>query len=532
MSKELRATGGHPAMGAYKIEQEMDYFLEAGAHFEGLLAQLKSEEFDAKEQDELEEFLVREGRELERLLLQGHLDQRAAKEPRHPVLGSDDVERTHLRDSQRPLETTLGTVVVSRLQLGARGKESLHPLDAELNLPATRHSFCLQKQLAEEVAKSSFEETLQAVRKTTAAKLSKRQVEVLAESAAQDFDAFYAQYAVEPISAHFLLVLSFDGKGVVVRRKDLRPATRKAAESSNHKLEKRLSRGEKKNRKRMCEVAAVYDLEPAPRTVEDVIDDLRPVRLVKPPRPKPKNKRVWASVRLDLSEIVKQGFDEAERRDPAHQRRWVVLVDGNPEQIACIRREAEQRRIEVTLVLDFIHVAEYLWKAAYCFFPRETKEAEAWVSERLANVLRGKSSEVAGGIRRSATLRGLSKAARKAADKCAKYLVKNRKLLRYDEALAAGLPIATGVIEGACRHLVKDRMDITGARWSLAGADAVLRLRALRSSHDFDEYWSFHSAQEHQRNHLSRYANGNPRARDPHFAGRRAYLHVVGADFR
>ena len=93
-------------------------------------------------------------------------------------------------------------------------------------------------------------------------------------------------------------------------------------------------------------------------------------------------------------------------------------------------------------------------------------------------------------------------------DDCARYLSNHSPYLRYDRYLAKGLPIATGVIEGACRHLVQDRMAVTGARWSLNGAEAVLRLRALRSSRDFDEYWTFHESCEYERSHQSLYADG------------------------
>lgn len=97
-----------------------------------------------------------------------------------------------------------------------------------------------------------------------------------------------------------------------------------------------------------------------------------------------------------------------------------------------------------------------------------------------------------------------------------RYLLKHKRHLRYDEYLAKGYPIATGVIEGACRHLLVDRLDITGARWGLLGAEAVIKLRALRSSGDFEEYWSFHESQEHRRNHASKYAGGRtPKVHDP-----------------
>ena len=108
----------------------------------------------------------------------------------------------------------------------------------------------------------------------------------------------------------------------------------------------------------------------------------------------------------------------------------------------------------------------------------------------------------------------LPKAKRKVVDTCASYLLTHKEYLQYDKYLAQGLPIATGVIEGACRYLAKDRMDITGARWGLSGAEAVLRLRSLRTSGDFDEYWSYHEKMEQERNHNSKYENGLPRLRD------------------
>jgi hypothetical protein len=120
--------------------------------------------------------------------------------------------------------------------------------------------------------------------------------------------------------------------------------------------------------------------------------------------------------------------------------------------------------------------------------------------------LRGEVKTVAAGIRRSATFRKIKGEAREPIDKCADYLHNNASNLAYNQYLKKGFPIATGVIEGACRHLVKDRMDITGARWSLKGAEAVLKLRSLHASGDLDEYWAFHQAQEQERNHESKYA--------------------------
>jgi hypothetical protein len=129
------------------------------------------------------------------------------------------------------------------------------------------------------------------------------------------------------------------------------------------------------------------------------------------------------------------------------------------------------------------------------------------VADKATSVLQGRARAVAAGIRRRATRQGLDLPARRNADIAARYLANKAGYLDYPTALAAGWPIATGVIEGACRHLVKDRMDLTGARWGLEGAEAILKLRALRSNGDFDNYWHFHLARERQRIHQSRYTD-------------------------
>ena len=219
---------------------------------------------------------------------------------------------------------------------------------------------------------------------------------------------------------------------------------------------------------------------------------------------------------------------EACHRDPAGDKTWVALVDGNKPQIRILHKLARKNNLNLTIIVDSIHVIEYLWAAGRAFHPQSGPELESWIRHRLLGVLRGKAGYMAGGMRRSATLQGLGSEARKPVDTCARYLLNHSAYLKYDRYLAQGLPIATGVIEGACRHLVKDRMDLTGARWSLSGAEAVLRLRALRSSHDFDEYWTFHEAREYERTHKARYAEGIvPSTTAPVPTCKRAHLKII-----
>ena len=224
--------------------------------------------------------------------------------------------------------------------------------------------------------------------------------------------------------------------------------------------------------------------------------------------PKAKHKWVTASVVDDAASVVCDIFDEAERRDGDHRHRWVALVDGNNHQIDRIRTEARRRKVKVTIVVDLIHVLEYVWDSAWCFFKEGDPAAERWVHQKTLAILEGKAGIVAGAIRRKATKLGLSEENRAKADRTADYLLHKAPYLDYPTALQSGWPIATGVIEGACRHLVKDRMDITGARWGLAGAEAILKLRALITNGDFDQYWQYHLAHERHRNHDLRYANG------------------------
>jgi hypothetical protein len=292
-------------------------------------------------------------------------------------------------------------------------------------------------------------------------------VEELADRAAVDLEAFYDAATRPPGEPSDILVLSADGKGIVMRPAALRPATAQAAARTNPKLKTRLSKGEKRNRKRMADVGAVYDVTPSPRSPADVFatGEQQPAAA-----PIAKAKWLTASVVDDAAKVVAKVFDEAHRRDPTHQRTWVALVDGNTHQIDRIHAEAEQRGVTVSVLVDFIHVLEYLWRAAWSFYPEGDANAEAWVKDKALTILHGKASTVTAAIRRKATRLELTPAERANVDRCANYVLNKRDHLDYPTALQQGWPIATGVIEGACRHLIKDRMDITGARWGLAGA--------------------------------------------------------------
>jgi hypothetical protein len=495
-----------------------DAFAESGECFRELEDWLASEEAAGLQHADLEEQLDVRGRELLRQLFQDRLDLSAAREVRRrDVAGEDGVVRTRAeRGRTRPLMTRFGQVSVSRIAYRSPGRPNVHPLDAALNLPEEKHSHGLRKLTAVETARGSMEDAQAAVARATGVKIGKRQLEDMARRAAAHAEAFYLQRVIEPAPQGWPLILTFDGKGIVMLPGALRPATARAAASAEGKLATRLSPGEKNGRKRMCEVAGVYDAAPAPRTPEEVISTPAQKRKKKaqagqrkkkgkPREPQARNKWLTASVTDDIPAVIAAAFDEAERRDPGHQREWVVLIDGNNTQIDAVTAEAARRGVTITIIIDFVHVIEYCWKAAWSFFDKGEPAAEEWVAAQARKILHGNAGQVAAGIRRRATAYGYTGPERAGADECARYLQNKQDYLDYATALAKGQPIATGIIEGACRHIVKDRMDITGARWSLEGAEAILKLRALIANGDFDAYWRYHLRQEHKRIHHVKY---------------------------
>jgi hypothetical protein len=406
-----------------------------------------------------------------------------------------------------------GTVTVRRLAYRAPGQPNACPAGVALSLPAGRHSHGLRRLAVREAVRGSYDAAKAAIGARCGPVAGKRQIEELVRSAACDTGAFYAQRVPVPCTSEVLLVLSADSKGIVMRPGGLRPATRKAAAGKKQGrgvFRTRLACGEKPCRKRMAALACVYDAALAPRRPHDVIavpggrSDQRQARR----GPHAQAKWLTGSVTCDAGEVIRAAFGQADARDPGHLRTWVVLVDGDRHQIELIQAEAARRKAAIHLVIDLVHVLEYLWAAAWCFHARDDPAAEDWVAVQALAVLAGRAPAAAESITAQADARGLADDRRTGAEACVRYLTNNKEYLRYDQALASGWPIATGVIEGAGRHLIGDRFGITGSRWGVEGAEAILRLRAIIDNGDFEAYWPFHLRREHDRVHQARCQDG------------------------
>jgi hypothetical protein len=298
---------------------------------------------------------------------------------------------------------------------------------------------------------------------------------------------FEQQEPVDPTTEEEILVATSDCKGVPMRQVDA-PRTKQGDDVPRRK---RLKKGEKNGQKRMACVGGVYSVAPFRRTAADVVNEiLRQEKREQRPKPKHKRLRTVLTRQVDNKEVNAKDvvFDwlakELQQRDPQEHRTIVALMDGEAKL-----RDLQELKISRAIgILDIWHVTEYLWKLAYCFHPEGSDAAKAFVETYLRKLLEGKVGRVIGGIRQMATKRELSKPKGEKVEEYLAYFAARCEYMKYDEYLAAGYPIGSGVVEGACRHLVKDRMEQSGMRWRIAGAQAILSLRAIYVNEDWDAF--------------------------------------------
>jgi hypothetical protein len=458
--------------------------------FQDLERWLSGQAAQAAGLSELERESERRGREILRLALQAHIDARGNGDIGDAIMlpdGQETVRLTHKRLHTRPLVTLFGEITVTRIGYGARGHDALHPLDAELQLPGRLWSYECQRRLIRAVICGPFDEATALIAEITGTTIPKRSAEQLVQDAAVDFESFYAgraQDQVGPADGE-ILVAAIDCKGIPMVKPD-----------GAIKVVRR-TKGEKANKKKMATVAAVHSQPPIPRTPKDVIDSLFATQdpAERPKRPRPSRKRVWASLTAGKDAFIADVKTEMTRRDPEHQRTWVILTDGE---------RALQRRViasfeNVTLVLDLLHVLEKLWKVAHALHPEGSPEAEAFVRARTERILCGMAGQVVKGLRQIVTKRQITGVKAKTIHGVCDYLYRNRERMRYDEYLRNGWPIASGTVEGACKNLIRDRFERSGMRWTIPTAEALLKLRATHLSGDLTDYWQHHIQQDQQR---------------------------------
>ena len=480
------------------VDGELAAALAAPAEqFAGLVS-WAAEEARYLDHGEREKVIGDEGRELQRRLLQAAFDLDAAREERAGQVTSvagirhGIVEEGH----GRGVTSVFGPVRVMRMAYRNRREPNLYPADARQILPGDPYSLGMRALAAFHLAAGGFGQAQEVIEARTGVTVGRAQLTGLAEDLAAWTGDFYQQRArdADPgLPATDVIMMQGDGKGIAMR-----PEHRKNAGNSD---------SARPGIKKMAEIVSVADFTPAAREPEDIAAP--PARRQAHPGPEARDKWVSASVTESIEDMIAAAYDEADRRDPQRVRQRVFLADGNKQQLAAIAAEAKERGLKVPVLIDYIHVSGYIGKAAAALHPGDPAAAGQWADGQLLRVLHGRAKAVA------ATLASVAAKARAGArtrhldltdvDRAVTYLTNNHQHMKYDKALEKGWPIATGMIEGACRFVIEDRFGITGARWSPDGAEVILKLRAVVVNGDLDDYMRYYKERYRDEHHLARY---------------------------
>ncbi len=393
------------------------------------------------------------------------------------------LEETH----DRRYLSIFGELLIRRWVYARREKQRIEraPLDERLGLPAGEFSYVLQDWLQRLCIKGSFHEATTSLHTLLGLSPSERSAEEVNQRMAEHAEAFGMQQAAPPGDEEAeILVATADGKGVPMRRPLLERVRRGP----------RRGKGEKANKKQMAYVGAVYSIDRFRRTADEVVDELaRKERAAD--RPAPQHKRVWAEMTRALEGESCTGRERlfvemavaCHERDPKRRKTLVCLMDGE----AALWNVQRQWLPRAVGVLDLFHVLERLWQAAHVFHREGSRDSERFVADHLRLLLKGKVGHVIGRLKRLRDQHELRGSQRRTVSAIIGYYENNRQHMRYDEYLVAGYPIGSGVAEGACRHVVKDRLEQTGMRWSVAGAQAMLHLRSIYLNGYWDEFVNY-----------------------------------------
>jgi hypothetical protein len=401
---------------------------------------------------------------------------------------------------RRCYQSIFGEFQLLRTVYGTREGQQIEfvPLDARLQLPESEFSYVLQDWAQALGVEHAFARTAEVLCMILRLKLPVHSLERMNRKMSEsvlDFRASLPAPAAKDEGE--ILVATADNKGVPMRR----PADQLPAGA-------RRKKGEKANKKQMAAVGCVYTVDQKVRTAEDVVVALfreySSPRRSDDPEPVAQQKRIWSSLSCERDGRFCQAEEEvfswmADDVGSRHRRGQplVCVMDGQPSLWAV--RKTYLPGDNVVEILDLLHVTPRLWEAAYLFHREGSEEAASFVRDRLLRMLRGEAGYVIGGLRQMGTKHGLRGHRLAKLTTICNYLRKNLARMRYDEYLAAGYPIASGVIEGACRYVVKDRMERAGMRWTVEGAQAMLALRTTHINGQWKDFQKYRIKQERQR---------------------------------
>lgn len=420
-------------------------------------------------------------------LLLLYFSLQASRCSHEPLVREDGSEMDYHSEKKRIYYSIFGKLPVWRPYFYAPGKGGASPLDEHLSLGDDCYSD-LVRELAEYLGVDvTYAKVSHFFARLLGQRLSTQAIESMIAEDAVDVEGYYEQKPTPDVASEAtILVVQADGKGIpMVREAPLAPKTR-------------LSKGDKRSKKKEAIVTSSYTIEPYLRSPQSVVASFFDQEASPVPssqmRSQPQNKQIWATLTGKDAALAQLALQMA-KRDGAHIQHRVALTDG----CEALQQRVEQHLPGFTLVLDFVHASEYLWKAANALFGELSPQRTPWVEGQALQLLSGHTDQVIADLQNLAHKPRRSQAKTKAITSAANYFQRNRPYMQYDVYLAQGWPIASGVIEGACRHFVKDRCELSGMRWTQDGVENLLRLRAVAENGDWDDYHQFRKQQRHLR---------------------------------
>lgn len=455
--------------------------------FEQMMEFVTGEQAQTATADHIERGLFKMVLSLGAKMLRLFFIMRTHASSRESIRAKTGQELVYHRDTCRDYFSTFGKISLERPYFYKKGVGGQSPLDAELSLGTTCYSDLLREVSEYLGVYTVYGKTSDILERLLELNLSTRALQQNIAEDAADVETYYAQKpAPVPANEDEILVIQVDGKGVpMILDEPTEPSVR-------------LGKGQKHGHKKEAVVTSVYTIEAAPRTAEEVVASFfelpqDPPMLV-PAHPKPQNKHIWAT--LDGKQAaLSRLFLQVTQRQGDHIQHQVALCDG------C---DALQSRViaqfpDFSLVLDFIHASEYLWDVANRLLGETHPDRLNWMAHQTLRILSGQTRQVIADFRLIALKKNTKATLREPLNKTANYFERNLPFMDYPTDLAKGWPIASGVIEGACRHFVKDRCELSGMRWNQSGAENLLRLRAVAENDDWDAYHSYRKHQRHAR---------------------------------
>ena len=531
----------------FTMTQETE-FLKAQQQFQQLCELMRQAGREGWRMDEIERRAMPKLMRLGREFLAGHVERQGTGDAGPEVAYDNRTLNRSQEPHARRYLSIFGELLIERYIYAVREgqKAEYVPVDARLGLPAGENSYLLEEWQQRLCVKDAFGQSVEDLKTILGQGVSVRTAEGMNRNMAEYAEAYRVAQPLPPTAEEEeLLVATGDGKGVVMRRPlaeelreareaapvpasapapvpvaapvrrgkgHTRPTKRRAGKTRQRRAKEAVRKpsrrvpsaaeaedqGKKKKngKKQMAYVGAVYTIARFPRTTDQVLDEMARRERTKE-RPRPQHKRVWAEMTRILEGEPVSGREwlfcslalECQQRDPERKKTLICLLDGE-RSLWDMQRYWFGRAIGI---LDIFHVSERVWEVAHCFHKKESEAAWQFATHHLRMILDGKVGYVLRNLRRllDEKRKELGAEKRTTVRETITYFENNQDHMRYDEYLAAGYPIGSGVVEGACRHLVKDRLELTGMRWERKGAQSMLHLRAIYLNGEWDQFVNY-----------------------------------------